>query len=182
METSSEDHLPVRIGYRAFVPPGREARGYGTFPCNAFNFHRRRIWRAAGVLEPRWGFLVLDCPASRVELPIRRPVCPMSRPDRLSGARFALGRVPIVYPALGSSIFFQNTSILAPSCLCLVPSSLFWRRILYLFPTLSMFAQSSLYLARSCLFLHTCSIFESRCPRSGAGLGHRFAFSPPQGR
>jgi len=26
----------------------------------------RGIWRAAGVLDPQWGFLVLDCPASRV--------------------------------------------------------------------------------------------------------------------
>jgi len=111
---------------------------------------------------------------------IRRPVCPRSRPDRLSGAGFALGRARIVYRAPGSSIFSQNTSILAPSCLCLFPSSLFWRRILYLFPTLSMFAaEFPISGAELPIPAHVLHIRE-QVPEIRSGAGHRFASSPPQ--
>jgi len=114
-------------------------------------------------------------PASGFELPIRRPVSPISRPDRLSGAPFAPCRVRIVYPApglpyfaLGSSIRRSDRLYFSRIPLSWRPAAYVWSQALYsgagysIFSRLSLcLPQSSLYLARSCLFL----------PRSTFGSG-----------
>jgi hypothetical protein len=98
--------------------------------------------RLSGARFPRSGVRIaypaLGFPDRAPGLPIRRSVSPIGcpdrrsgarippigRPDRLSGARILRSGIRIAYPALGSTIWLQNTSILAPSSQFLAASSL----------------------------------------------------------